>query len=451
MCNERANPIAAHAAQCPARRARWAQERRPYNVLTWLWVAAAVLGLGGCAGGGGGGGEMIYDTTAAKAVEPRDALERIALERGPDLRLVDKLMDKRTRVPEFDRVPLPAMPEKALIADGLAVLSDDRPFPDEVPLPPKPASIRVGVARSTYRTRTREEVLSAIQPFIDLVQRQVNVRGAAVLHEAADELHYALLDGRTQMAISHVFDYLLVRSWFENEADNATVLLAWAGPANPRTGELDRALAGVAGTSIELVVAADARYQTPADLKGARLALVANVVHGPGAFLTRVLSDLGHPLDQRFFSSVALRRYSKDAVIDLLKGKADVACVEQGAIGALDGFYGLGERLRTIAVSGRFNMDVLFTSQNNIASHRTEIELTQNQLTTLGKDPEGQEVLFFFDIERWHTQRAGDIAEPRRYFADYLTFIDNTPADLRVLLDPAAPVDRQTYDRYGDE
>jgi hypothetical protein len=117
----------------------------------------------------------------------------------------------------------------------------------------------------------------------------------------------------------------------------------------------------------------------------------------------------------------------------------------------LDGFYGLGERLRTIAVSPRFNMDVLFTSQNNIATHRTEIELTQNQLTTLGKDPEGQEVLFFFDIEGWQTQRAGDIAEPRRFFADYLTFIDNTPADLKVLLDPAAPVDGRTYDRYGDE
>ena len=84
-------------------------------------------------------------------------------------------------------------------------------------------------------------------------------------------------------------------------------------------------------------------------------------------------------------------------------------------------------------------------------SDRTQIELTQNQLTTLGKDPEGQEVLFFFDTERWQNHRDGDIDVPLKHFADYLKFIDETPADLKPLLDPKAPVDRRTYGRYGDE
>ena len=49
--------------------------------------------------------------------------------------------------------------------------------------------------RSTFRTRTRAEVLSAVQPFIDLEQREVNVRGAAVLFETAEESYFGLIDG----------------------------------------------------------------------------------------------------------------------------------------------------------------------------------------------------------------------------------------------------------------
>jgi hypothetical protein len=64
-------------------------------------------------------------------------------------------------------------------------------------------------------------------------------------------------------------------------------------------------------------------------------------------------------------------------------------------------FYGLAPRVRTLAVSPRYNLDVLYTSANNVATHRTEIELTQRQLTTLPKNPEGQEVLFLFDQAGW--------------------------------------------------
>ena len=60
-------------------------------------------------------------------------------------------------------------------------------------------------------------------------------------------------------------------------------------------------------------------------------------------------------------------------------------------------------------------------------------------------------MLFFFDIERWVNHRKGDLSIPERHFKDYLSFIDDTPIDLKPLLDPNAPVDRQTYDRYGDE
>lgn len=425
----------------------------PARLSVLLLGALPVVSLATATGCATGGPKTVQtdDPTAPKAIEPRDFLERVALERGPDFELVDRMMDKRTRIPTFERKPLASQPAGAVIADGLHPLDDRDPFPEAVELEPKQVTIRVGVARSTYRTRTRPEVLSAVQPFIDLVQRQVNVRGTAVLNETANETYYALLDGDQQMAICHVFDYLLIRSWFANVEDNATVLLASARPANPRTGAMDRDFDGTPGTSIELIVARDAVFKSFADLKGARLALAANYVDAPGAFLTRLLADVGQPPDQPFFSTVTLRRYSKDAVIDVIKGKADVACVDQGTVGALNAFYGLDAHIRTLAVSPRYNVDVLLTSLNNVATHRTEIELTQTQLTTLAKDPEGQEVLFFFDTEGWSNYRDGDIDVPLAHFGDYLEFVDHTPVDLEPLLEPGAPVDRHTYDRLGDE
>jgi ABC-type phosphate/phosphonate transport system substrate-binding protein len=394
---------------------------------------------------------VVYDTTRPKPIKPRDFLERWALERGADFRLVDKLVDPRTRVPEFDRQPLPPPPPDARLSADVPALDDTNPFPPRVALGPKEVTIIVGIARSTYRTREPAEVISAAQPFIDLVQREVDMRGAPKLEETPNDIYYALLDGRVQMQLSHVFDYLLVHTWFESVPDNGTILLSWAAPAHPYTTSLDSSLPGVPGTSIVLVVAREAPYQSPADLKGARLALVAQYVDAPGAFLTRMLQDLGHPLDQPFFGRVTLRRYSKDALIDLVKGKADVACVDEGTLGALARFYGFERMVRPLAVSPRYNLDVLYTSQNNLATHRTEIELTQRQLTTLAKNAEGQEVLFLFDVEAWYNYRAGEIDVAREHFADFVTFMQETPVDLKPLLDPNAPIDRQTYDRYGDE
>ncbi len=393
---------------------------------------------------------VVYDRTRPKTIAPRDRLERRANERGADLRLVDRLMDDRTRIPEFDRPPLP--PPARTIAPGVTLLDDAEPFPAPEPTAPKEETIHVAIAQSTYRTRTDEEVLAAVQPFVDLVHREVNVRGAADLQPDAESVYFGLIDGETQMAIAHVFDYLMVRSWLANEENNATILLASATPANARSTTLDADLAGTEGTSIELVVALDSEITSFADLRGKKLAVAAAVEAGPGTFLTQLLLDADHPLDERYFESVALRQYPKDAVIDVIKGYADAACVDQGTVGALARFYGIdGTRVRTIAVSPRYNMDVLFTTINNLETHRTEIELTQTQLTTLGKDPEGEEVLFFFDTAGWFNYRDGDIAVPLEYFETYLKFVDETPADLTMLRDPDAPVNRRTYDRFGDE
>jgi hypothetical protein len=392
-----------------------------------------------------------YDTTIARPMVPRDVFERMALERGVDFRLIDRLTDEQTRPPPFTRQPLPPMRPDAGITDKIGLIDERDPFPQtEIP-PAKQPGIQVGLGRSTFRTHDPEEVLAALEPFKDLEQREVNVRPEISLFETADQAYYALLDGKQQLIICHVFDYLLMRSWMAGETNNGTILLGVARPAHPRVTPLDRDAPGVAGGAVEIVVRNDAAIRTPRELKGARLALAARYAHAPGAFLTRVMLDAGQPLDQPFFSGVTLRRYPKDAVLDVLYGKADAACVPLGTMGALTRLYGLEQRIRTLVVSPRYNIDVLLTSLNNVSTHRTEIELTQRQLATLRKNPEGQEVLFFFDEEGWQYPQGGEIAPAEAAFEDFLTFYEKTPADLKALLDPAAPVDRRTYDRAGDE
>ncbi len=213
-------------------------------------------------------------------------------------------------------------------------LDETNPFPEPKPLPPKEVTLRVGVSRSTYHTRTPEEVLAAIQPFIDIVQRDVAMFPEALLYTSADRMFYDMADGKTQMGLANIFDYYLIRGWFANFPDNRAILLEWAQPANLYTAPLDRDAPGPPGTGIALVVANDVRYKTFEDLKGARLSLPANYVNAPGAFLTRQLINIHHPLDQAFFGHVTLRRYPKDALLDLLKDKADVACVDEGTLGA---------------------------------------------------------------------------------------------------------------------
>jgi ABC-type phosphate/phosphonate transport system substrate-binding protein len=397
------------------------------------------------------GQAVLYDTTIPKAVKPRDVLERMAQKRGLDFDLVDRLMDKRAEPPPYNRLAPPPRPADARIAEDTPQLDESNPFPSPVPLPSREVTLRVGVGRSTYHTRTPEEVLAAILPFIDIVERDVAMRPEALLYTAADRMFYDMGDGKIQLGLANIFDYYLIRGWFANYPDNRAILLEWAQPANPYTTQLDRDAPGPAGTGIVLVVANDASYKTFGDLKGARLSLPANYVNAPGAFLTRQLMDIHHPFDQAFFGQVTLRRYSKDVVLDLLKDKADVACVDEGTLGALTAFYGIDKHVRVLAVSPHYNVDVLFTSQNNVRTHQTQIELAERMLLTLGRDPEGQMVLFFFDIASWNVHHEGDLQPAVDHFDDFLKFTRDTPADLKPLLNLKAPVDRRTYDRYGDE
>lgn len=391
------------------------------------------------------------DTTLSKEVAARDRLERQAAERAADFQMVDRMVDKRTPLPLFERQPLAAPPPDARVSAALPALNDTDPFAPEPPLPPRKATIVSGVARSTFRTREPAEVMAAVQPFLDQTQRDVNVRATVALHERPEEIFHKLAGGQEQLEISHVFDYLLVRAWLEDKPGCGAIPLSTALPAHPRTTPADAPLTGLPGTSIELLVRDDSKLQQFADLKGARLALAANYVDAPGAFLTGLLLDQQQPAGAAYFGELRLRRYSKDALLDLVTGKADVACVDQGTVSAVERFYGLAGRFRAIAVSPRYNFDVLYSSENNLEDHRTEIELTQRQLTTLAKSPEGQEVLYLFDIAEWRNYEPADWAPAREHFADFLKFWEETPLDLKPLLDPHAQVERQTYDLHGDE
>ncbi|MGB9626225.1 MAG: PhnD/SsuA/transferrin family substrate-binding protein, partial [Phycisphaerae bacterium] len=353
-----------------------------------------------------------------------------------------------TEPPPFTREAPPPPPADAKIAPGVPVLHDSDPFPSPAPLPHRSRAISILVARSACRTRTNEEVLGALAPFFERVRREANLAATAALCEQAADICTALRDGRHQMAVSDVFDYLLVRERLAGFAGKGVIPLLWARrPCVPASTQASSS----PGERVLLVVARDAPYRVPGDLKGKRLAVTARYGNAPGAFLTEVLIAADHPLDQPFFSGVTLRRYAKDAVLDVIKDRADVACVDEGTVAALDDFYGIGTRVRALAASPRYDLSVLYTSENNMATHRTEIEQIRDRVTALGTDAEGQELLFLFDTASWHGYREGDFAVAREHFPNFLRFLEKTPADLRGLLDPQAAIDARTYDRYGDE
>jgi hypothetical protein len=389
-----------------------------------------------------------------KPIAARDWMERDALHRSWDLKLIDRLLDRTAEPAPFNRPLPPAVPANAEIVAGVTALDDRNPFPERIPLSPKEVTVHVGIAASTIRTRENAEVLAAAQPFIDLEQREYNVRGVADLWDKPDEIYFGLIEGHQQLAVSHVFDYLLVRAWLAQDPSNGVMPLAWVEPGHATSRVETQALPGPAGTSVMLIVSAASTYHSVADLHGARLSIPARDTYGPGVFLTQLLSTARQPRDAAFFGTISLRRYSKDAVLDVLKGLTDAACVDEGTVAALQSFYGLGSQLRTIATSPRYNVDVLYTSANNLPGYETEINLTQQQLATLGLRPEGQEVLSFFDIREWHAYQAGSaddvLAPAREAFADFLNFRERTPVDLKILLDPKAAVDLHTYDRYGN-
>ena len=150
-----------------------------------------------------GGGVFRYDTTAAKPYPPRDWLERLALYRTPDFKIIDFFMDKRTEPPPFSRYPVAASrPADARMAEGLPLPDDENPFPGPVTRPAEEITFRVVASLSTYRTRTRHEVLASLKPLFDLIIRDVDIWAAAVL---ADTPRAGLLrPARRQGADGHL-------------------------------------------------------------------------------------------------------------------------------------------------------------------------------------------------------------------------------------------------------
>lgn len=383
----------------------------------------------------------VYDTTLPRPVPPRDALERWAYGRGADLALVDRIVDRSTTPQPLDR-PAPP-PVDWPITRPAASRPAVSPAEPSTPL-------RIGVAPGVLGNRAADELSAVAEALTRFLQSHGAPAIQLVPMAGAEALAQGLRAGTTDLALGDAFDYLLAC----HEApgpDAAPVALLWAQPAGACTLPLPPGSAGPRGASVLLLAAQQGALRTFADLKGKRLAMVAGLSNGAGTFLARQLRDSSHPLDQPFFGSLTLRLYAKDAVLDVLKGKTDAACIDESALAALLALHDLHQALRVLAVSPGYRLDVLFAPAQMDASRQARVEALQRALLRLEDDAGGRQVLWLLDMSGWNVCREGDLAPARRCFEDFLQFRRNPPLDLKPLLNPHAPVNAQSYNRYGDE
>ena len=171
--------------------------------------------------------------TLPKPVDAADWMERSVTNRGADSPDGPWLDPRTFPKPCRARRP-PCVPAGSEFARGRPLLDKKTPSPTSTRWRTRTVTSASACAARRSRPASRRSPLRR-EPFIDLAQRQVNVRGEPVIHESADEADYALLEGRTQLCIANVFDYLMIRSWFQDQPDNGTILLGWAQPARPRS------------------------------------------------------------------------------------------------------------------------------------------------------------------------------------------------------------------------
>ena len=150
-----------------------------------------------------GSGVCRYDTTVAKPYAPCDWLERLALYRTPDFKIVDFFMDKQTEPPPFSRYPVAASrPADARMAENLPLPDDENPFPGPVTRPAEETTFRVVASLSTYRTRMPTELASSASLAFDLIIRDVDIWAAAVLADTPEQVD--LRPARRQGADGHL-------------------------------------------------------------------------------------------------------------------------------------------------------------------------------------------------------------------------------------------------------
>jgi ABC-type phosphate/phosphonate transport system substrate-binding protein len=234
-------------------------------------------------------------------------------------------------------------------------------------------TIRIGVIATLFRNTPDPLVQTLMRPFKALLEIQTGVTGQVVVGGDAEQLSQKLKEDQVQLGVFHGVEF------------------AWARLKNPNLKPLIIAVNGNHALHAHLVVRADCKATTFADLKGKSVALPQVTREHCRLFLERRCVPPGQTPAQ-FFSQITNPVDTEDALDSIVNGEAQAAVVDQAD---LDGYRklkpGCANRLRCLLESEAFPCAVVAYQPGSI--DEATLQRLRDGLIAARSNARGQQLL----------------------------------------------------------
>jgi ABC-type phosphate/phosphonate transport system substrate-binding protein len=230
--------------------------------------------------------------------------------------------------------------------------------------------VRIGLIGTLFRDMPQATVMAVMQPFGALMESQTGVSGELVPAGEADNLAQQIVDDKIQLGVFHGIEF------------------AWAKTKHPELRALVIAINKVRHLQAYVVVRADSKTKTFADVGGKAMALPRGSREHCYLFLAHLCNDSRQGV-QGFFSAVTTPTNMEDALDDVVDGSVQAAVVDDVS---LDCFKrrkpGRFAKLRVLASSETFPPAVVAYrpgSLDDVTLQRFRDGLMNSSNTVLGR------------------------------------------------------------------
>lgn len=173
----------------------------------------------------------------------------------------------------------------------------------------KPATIRIGMIQTLFRGTEPNVMIAQTRPIGDLLQTQTGIPGEICVVPDAAEMAKKIHSGELQMGVLHGIEY------------------AWVKAKYPDLQPLIVAYNQTTRLKAYILVRADSKIQTVADLQGKTLSFPVRSLNHCYLFLHKSIKDAG--LEPEGFFAPSTPPANIDLALDLVvEGAADVAVVD---------------------------------------------------------------------------------------------------------------------------
>lgn len=264
------------------------------------------------------------------------------------------------------------------------------------PVAARPAkTIRLGVLNGMFRDVPPPLVHAAATPFRELLKRQTGLEGELDVLEKHDDLAARLQENKIQVGVFHGFEW----AWVKDRHPDL-VPLAVSVPARR--------------FQAALVVRADSKAQSPADLKGN-----VAVPLGTRAHCYLFLERLAETLPAGTCVATHMPKNGPDEVLDLvIDGKEQAAVLDFANLAAFQNDRpGRGAQLRVLAQSDVFPYTTVVYRKDSISPEMAG--KIKSGLLNTKYEASGKAFLFLWKLKGFEEVPAGHDAELRAVAVKY--------------------------------